>query len=176
MDSDSGTGRARRSPNTNGDARTAAAATLLAEAYEYLVDLRTRFDEANVPNDGRRSVLCPPWYVGQLLKDDRFVQAPTTPSIQDAIVNGFVRRVAGMNVLESNNTKHESATSVIGEYSWIVGCHPLATTFAEQVVQVEGYRMEKRFADAIKGLHVYGSKVVRPEGLVALVVDRPAGS
>lgn len=146
-----------------------------AEAYEYLVDLKVRFDQANVPDDGRRTIICPPWFVGQLLKDDRFVKAATAPAIRDAIVNGFIREVAGMNIVQSNNTRHET-TGTVGEYSWVVGCHPMATSFAEQIIQVEAYRMEKRFADAVKGLHVYGGKVVRPECLVALVVDRPIAS
>ena len=34
-----------------------------------------------------------------------------------------------------------------------------ATTYAEQIVKTEAYRMEKRFADGVKGLHVYGAKV-----------------
>jgi hypothetical protein len=37
-----------------------------------------------------------------------------------------------------------------------------ATTYAEQIASVEAYRPEKRFADALKGLHLYGAKVTRP--------------
>lgn len=42
----------------------------------------------------------------------------------------------------------------------------IATTYAEQISKVEAFRPEKRFADALKGLHLYGAKVVRPEALV----------
>ena len=38
--------------------------------------------------------------------------------------------------------------------------------FAEQLSEIEAYRPEKRFADAIKGLHLYGAKVVYPDELV----------
>jgi len=41
-----------------------------------------------------------------------------------------------------------------------------ATSYAEQINNVEAYRPEKRMADALKGLHLYGAKVVRPSGLV----------
>lgn len=41
----------------------------------------------------------------------------------------------------------------------------IGLTFAQQILEVEAYRPEKRFADALKGLHVYGSKVVRPAAL-----------
>lgn len=37
-----------------------------------------------------------------------------------------------------------------------------AFTYAEQIAKVEAYRPEKRFADALKGLHLYGAKVTRP--------------
>lgn len=46
----------------------------------------------------------------------------------------------------------------------------IATSFAQQILQVEAYRPERRFGDALKGLHVYGSKVVRPEALVVASV------
>ena len=41
-----------------------------------------------------------------------------------------------------------------------------ATTMAEQVRSVEAFRLEKKFADGVKGLHVYGVKVTRTESVV----------
>jgi hypothetical protein len=46
----------------------------------------------------------------------------------------------------------------------------IATSYAEQISKVEAFRPEKRFADALKGLHLYGGKVVRPSGLVVASV------
>jgi hypothetical protein len=46
----------------------------------------------------------------------------------------------------------------------------IATSFAEQIVEVEAYRPELRFGDALKGLHVYGAKVTRATGLVVAAV------
>ncbi len=48
----------------------------------------------------------------------------------------------------------------------VIAGSSLAHSYAEQISQVEAYRPEKRFADALKGLHVFGTKVVRPEALV----------
>jgi hypothetical protein len=42
----------------------------------------------------------------------------------------------------------------------------IATSYVEQISKVEAFRPEKRFADALKGLHLYGAKVVRPQALV----------
>lgn len=52
----------------------------------------------------------------------------------------------------------------------VIAGSSLAHSYAEQISQVEAYRPEKRFADALKGLHVFGSKVVRPEALVVSAV------
>ncbi len=52
----------------------------------------------------------------------------------------------------------------------VVAGSSIATSYAEQISKVEAFRPEKRFADALKGLHLYGSKVVRPEALVAAAV------
>jgi hypothetical protein len=46
----------------------------------------------------------------------------------------------------------------------------LATAYAEQISKVEAFRPQARFTDALKGLHLYGSKVVRPESLVVASV------
>lgn len=46
----------------------------------------------------------------------------------------------------------------------------IATSYAEQISKVEAFRPEKRFADALKGLHLYGAKVVRDEALVVASV------
>ena len=43
-----------------------------------------------------------------------------------------------------------------------------AIAFAEQLSEINAYRPEKRFADAVKGLHLYGAKIVYPEEFVVL--------
>ncbi len=47
---------------------------------------------------------------------------------------------------------------------------PIATSYAEQINKVEAYRPEKRFGDALKGLHLYGSKVTRGPALVVAAI------
>lgn len=52
-----------------------------------------------------------------------------------------------------------------GGYVAIAGTS-MATSYAEQISKVEAIRPEKRFADALKGLHLYGAKVFRGSALV----------
>lgn len=136
------------------------------KAYEYLVDLGTLLDESDVPSDGRWTVV-PPWYHGLLLKDDRFVKAGTGAS--DAVLrNGQVGEAAGFAILKSNNVPSTTSTTAFK----VLAGHSMAWTFAEQINQVEGYRPERRFADAVKGLHLYGAKVVRPNAIAVLIANR----
>jgi N4-gp56 family major capsid protein len=142
------------------------------DAYEYLVDLSVKLDEADVPEQGR-FVIVPPWYEGLMLKDDRFIKTGSLPA-EDRLANGVIGRAAGFLVLKSNNVPKVPAGSGVVENYKIIAGHNIAWSFAEQVNQVEAYRPEKRFADAVKGLHLYGCKVVRPEALAVLSAKRPA--
>lgn len=143
--------------NTIGSA--AAPVALTAEnVYENIVKLRTKLDKANVPNTGR-TIVVPPEVYALLLLDDRFAKS-TAVAGQDALLNGEVGKVAGFTVFMSNNVKTGTGTDT-GKtpYFEITAQVSTATTYAEQIIKTEGYRMESRFADGVKGLHVYGAKV-----------------
>lgn len=135
------------------------------DAYEYLVDLGVLLDEANVPIDGR-FVVVPAWFHGLLLKDERFVNTGTRRS-DAALRNGEVGEAAGFSILKSNNVLNTAGA----KYKIIAG-HSIATSYVEQIVDVQTYKPEKRFGDAVKGLHVYGAKVVRPTALAMLIADK----
>lgn len=134
-------------------------------AYELLVDLGVMLDDAKVPR-ANRFVVVPPWYHGLLLKDDRFVRAGT-PTTDQVIRNGEVGQAAGFRVLISHNVPNTLGT----KYKIIAG-HPMAWSVAEQINKVEAYRPERRFADAVKGLHLYGAKVLRPTALALLTANK----
>lgn len=135
-----------------------------ANAYEYLVDLGVVLDNANIPTEGRFCVV-PPWFHGRLLKDDRFVKAGTSATDQ-VLRNGQVGEAAGFSIMKSNNVPNTAAT----KYKIIAG-HPMAYSFAMQVTSLETYKPEKRFGDAVKGLNVYGGKLVRPNAWAVLTAN-----
>ena len=135
------------------------------DAYEYLVDLSVKLDEADIPQDGRW-VIIPPWYEGLMLKDDRFVKGGTTAS-DGRLMNGQIGMAAGFNILKSNTVPNTAGA----KYKIIAGTS-MAYSYAEQINKVEAYRPEKRFADAVKGLHLYGGKVVRPEAIAVLTASK----
>jgi N4-gp56 family major capsid protein len=150
--------------NTIGDTTTPEVPTK-ADAYEYLVDLGVKLDEANAPIDGRFCIV-PAWFHGLLLKDDRFINAGTLRSDR-ALANGAVGEAAGFSILKSNNVPNDTGA----KYKIMAG-HSSATSYAEQILDLHTYKPEKRFGDAVKGLHVYGAKVVRPTALACLIANK----
>lgn len=147
-----------------GNAIGTTAVTTAAIAYTQLVALRTKLNQANVPTAGR-FVIVPPWYEGLLLDNDRFVRqdaAGTTEGLR----NGAVGRAAGFDILVSNNVP-----IITGDDYAVMAGHPSAISFAEQISKVEAYRPESHFSDALKGLSLYGAKVVRPTCLAVLTAS-----
>ncbi len=137
--------------------------------YDYLVDLKVILDENNTPDDGRRWVVVPAWAEGMLLKDSRFVNA--TEGGNTIRANGIIGKAAGFNVHMSNNVTNDAQT--VKTYRVVAG-HPMAVSYADQINGVEAYRPELRFASAVKGLHLWGYKVVRPSLLATLYVKNAA--
>lgn len=139
--------------------------TTAALAYTQLRRLSVKLDEANVPQEGRWAVV-PPWYYGLLLEDDRFIRFDASGTTQ-GLRNGIVGQALGFDVMKSNN-----APFVTGDDYAVVAGHPGAISYAEQIVKVETYRPPDSFSDAIKGLHVYGAKLVRPDAIATVIASQ----
>lgn len=137
-----------------------------ALAYTLLKDLKVKLDEADVPDEGRW-VVVPPWFHGLLLEEPKFVDSHSLPDVARAgLLNGQVGRAAGFDILMSNNTPNPTA-----DHNVVTAGYPGAITYAEQINKVEGYRPEDSFSDALKGLHLYGAKLIRPAGIATAVAD-----
>lgn len=136
--------------------------TTPAEAYDLLVGLRTELSENDVPLAGRWVVTTPAFHA-LLLKDSRFVASGDQGSDLTRS-QGFVGRAAGFTVLESNQAP---AGPGAGAGRLIIAGHALATTYADSVTKTEAVRLTDKFVDRVRGLHVYGALVTRPEALAA---------
>ena len=137
-----------------------------ADAYDYLVDLNTKLTEANVAKMGRWVVI-PAFYHGLLLKDDRFVGNGTDYN-QAILEGGEVGKAAGFTVYVSNNvpfqSTHRVSDATQGQkeriMKWQISIHaPLTAS-------------EKRFSDAVKGLHTYGAKVLQSKCIAVLTCNK----
>lgn len=136
-----------------------------ATAYDILVDLATKLTEANVPSEGR-NVAIPAWYHGLLLKDPRFVGNGTQQNMEN-LLNGEVGRAAGFTVYVSNNVPNTSGT----KYK-IIASTTEQGTWANQLIKTKAYEEEKNFSDAVKGLHVYGAKVLQGKCLAMAICNK----
>ncbi len=141
------------------------------DAYEVLVDLGVKLKEQDVV--GAKWVIVPPWFVGLLQKDVRFTNYGTDPN-RATLENGAIGRAAGFEIKESNNLSGATSGTIAtvgGVYTIIAGVRE-AATFAEQVNDIEAFRPQDGFNDAVKGLHVYGSKVTRPFALASVAATQ----
>lgn len=148
----------------SGNAITTTAITSASLAVTGLINLAVKLDNANVPR-GNRYVIVPPWYHGLLLGSDLFVRVDASGT-SEGLRNGTVGRAFGFDVLVSNN-----CINVTGDDYIVQAGTPGAISFAEQIVKTEPYRPENAFSDALKGLHVYGAKLVRPAGIATLTAS-----
>jgi hypothetical protein len=156
-------------------------------AYEFLVDLGVVLDNQKIPRSNDRFAVVPPWFLGLLSKDVRFTGyggASGNSVIADGFAgqadqNGLAGRAAGFNVIMSLDVPGGAfdasgggykSSSGTAPYHAILAGVPQATSFANQIVETEAFRSHKRFGDVLRGLHVYGTKVVWPSRLAAAYV------
>lgn len=134
-------------------------------AYTGIRKLMLKLDEANVPKAGRY-VVVPSWYHSLLLENTKFTDLSASGT-SEPLMNGLVGRALGATIYASNN-----APLVTGDDYAVIAGTRAAITMAEQVTQTEAMRSELRFGDRVRGLLVYGAKLMRPEGIATLVASQ----
>tara|TARA_R100001129_G_scaffold30680_1_gene20254 strand:- start:1324 stop:2187 length:864 start_codon:yes stop_codon:yes gene_type:complete len=144
---------------TIGSQTTITAANVLTTILGMAKDL----DELNVPEDGRFIVLSPEFV--SLLKQSELRQAYLTGDDTSPLRNGKVGMVDRFTVYQSNML-HTAASGADSGYTHVLAGHPKAVAFASQFTNTETVRLESSFGDGVRGLQVYGSKIVVPDALV----------
>ena len=129
---------------------------------DYLVDLGTVLDEANCP-EGDRFVVIPAKMAG-MIKKSELRDASISGDGTSILRNGRLGMIDRFTVYMSHNLAVSS-----GKFSIIAG-HKMGFTFASQMTNMETLRSETTFGNIIRGLQVYGYKVVKPEALAMGVV------
>jgi hypothetical protein len=138
-----------------------------------LLPLKVALDEANVPKTQRYAVM-PPWAEALLEQTQAFISVTDMQGDPSKVfTEGFIGRAAGFDLYCSNNAV-EIDTSDNGTYVVQAG-HPMAITAGDQIMQTEALRLQNQFADGVRGLHVYGAKLVRPDCIAVAGVARPTG-
>jgi len=148
-----------------------AASTSTATPLQIIARMGRLLDQQNVDSRGRWLVLDPVFI--EMLKDEdsRVLNADFGGS---GLQNGLIlNNLHGFRIYASNNLPSvgtgagtSGATAQSTNYGVIVGGHDSAVATAEQINKVETYRDPDSFADIVRGMHLYGRKILRPEALV----------
>lgn len=132
------------------------------DAYDALVDWGVMLDDADVPEWDRFAIITPAFH-GLIRKDSRFIASGDEAGAA-LRRNGVIGEAAGFVLHKSNNLPDGPGA---GAGKSIITGSQAATTLAQQIVSMKAFEQEKRFNEAVKGLHVFGRKVLRPEFLVS---------
>jgi hypothetical protein len=130
---------------------------------DLLVDMGTVLDEANVPESGRFVVI--PARMAGLIKKSELKDASLTGDGVSIVRNGRLGMIDRFTLYVSHNLKVDTG----GKFNLIAG-HKMGFTFASQMTEMETLRSTSTFGDIIRGLQVYGYKVVKPEALSQAVI------
>jgi hypothetical protein len=148
--------------------QTVTASVSSATILSTLTMINQRLDEKNVPQDGRWAVITP-WGAATL----QLAGIIRRTENAQMFTNNFLTNWFGLNIYVSNNLTNVTASATVPADEWMAG-HKSAIAYASQIVDVEGYRSQTRFEDVMRGLHVYGYKVLDANRLLRVTATRVA--
>ena len=141
--------------------------------YGLITDMFTILSRANaidqqgLGEDGKRPFLIlPPEIVGVIRKSP---EAKNATTLGDQVIRkGTILQYAGFDIKQSTNVKNSSG------YAILAGTTE-AITYAEQITKVESIKDKDYFGDFVRGLYLYGAKVVEPKCLASATFTLTTG-
>jgi hypothetical protein len=121
-------------------------------------EARKVMDLANVPSGGRWLVLSP----YECEEIEKQLSARDSQMGDGVIRAGFMGELYGFDIFKSNNLEVTDTGTIRHGLAGYSG----SITYVDAIVEVERMRAEKRFADLVRGLHVFGHESVRSESLL----------
>jgi len=153
-----------------GGATSATVGSGNANALQVVARMARKLDQQNVDTQGRWLVIDPVFKEILMDEDSRLLNADFGGS---GLQNGLVlNNLHGFRVYVSNNLPSIGTGSATtggtnaNNYGVMVAGHDSAVATAEQINKTETYRDPDSFADIVRGMHLYGRKILRPEALV----------
>ena len=135
-----------------------------------------QMDQANVATEDRWFVADPVFYELLMDENSKLINNDYAGG-QDAgdvlrngrVVSGLIR---GFKVYKSNNLPFKgtgagttSASGSTTNYGIVVAGHQSAVATAQQISKTESFRSPETFADVVRGMNLFGRKILRPEAL-----------
>ena len=139
--------------------------------------IKRKMDQANVETDNRWVVLDP--VMVELLMDEDSKLINADYGGEDEVRNGRLPgTIRGFRIYQSNNLPYlgsgPDATAAAGseeDFGVIVAGHDSAAATAEQIAKTEKFRSPDHFADVVRGMQLYGRKILRPEALFTAIYN-----
>jgi hypothetical protein len=158
--------------------------TSAAGVLNGILEMSATMDEQNVPEDGRWLIISPK--DRNILMQSSIAQAYFTGDQSSTIRTGKIGMLDRMTVYVSNLLPHGAAGKALvaglsatsggatasgaKKRRMMVAGTKHACAFAAQITKTEPLRNQTDFGDIVRGLSVYGRKVVKSEALVTALV------
>jgi hypothetical protein len=139
------------------------------EVIDLLVRLGQALDEQNIPEQGRWVVM--PTWVASLIKTSELRDAALSGDGQSMLRNGRLGMVDRFTIYTSNLMPSGVAAGLAAGEWLVYAGHSHALTFASQLTKVETIRSETTFGNILRGLQIYGYKVLDGKALAQAVVS-----
>lgn len=142
-----------------------------------------KLDEQDVPEENRWFVAPPRVYQNLYAAGAKIVEVQVTGDASSPLRNGLVtnQKIMGFNLYKSNalrqsadattTTDMVSLSGVASGENIVLAGHISGMATANSIAKTEVIRDPDSFSDVVRGLHVYGRKVIRPEALCLGIVD-----
>jgi len=133
------------------------------DPIDVLSHMARLLDESNVPEEGRWFVANPEFYEVLVQSSSKLLSVDYNAG-QGSIRNGLVSsgKLRGFDMYKTNNIA--STSNAAGQ---CIGGHMSSTATAQTITSTEVIRDPDSFGDIVRGLHVYGAKVLRDDALVS---------
>lgn len=160
--SNSGATAGYRSSSINLGASGAPLALDKTNILDFIVDCGTVLDEYDVPHTQRWLIL-PPLFCGMIKKSD-LKDASITGDSVSILRNGKMGMIDRFTLYSSNQIATTADGTGVTAHNIMFG-HKAAITFASQLTKHEQLKNPDDFGDLVRGLQVYGYKVIKDQAL-----------
>ena len=138
-------------------------------------------DDQSVPEENRWFVAPPIFYEKMFQAGNKIAEVQVTGDASSNLRNGLATpgTLAGFTCYKSTALNSTSGTDQVtmtglatdASENIILAGHISAAATASHIAKTEVVRSTESFSDVVRGLHVFGRKVLRPEALVRGVID-----
>lgn len=133
------------------------------DAFDVIRDLRKTLNKAFIPK-ASRYLLCNAEFEAILLDSSSKLTSANVAGTTDALRQGLVGGLLGFTIVTSENMPETDNPQALAIYT-------PAVSYVSQIEKTEAMRDVDSFSDRLRGLHVYGAKVIKPSGLAVFTAS-----